>query len=211
MDRLVIGIGGGSGSGKTTFSKKLKSLYGESISLVSCDNYYYPNDDLPMELRQKLNYDSPDAFDFDFMAKQIDDLRHGRDIDSPVYDYTIHTRSKDTLLVKSNPVIVIDGILAFYDKSLRDLMDLKIFVEADADERILRRARRDMIERGRTIDSVIDQYLSTVKPMHNQYVEPTKKFADMVIYGGKNEAVINLVCSKIDAFLKEHNSKEKEE
>jgi uridine kinase len=135
------------------------------------------------------------------MSKQIDDLRHGKDVQAPIYDYKNHTRSKDTLLVKSSPIIIIDGILIFYDKSLRDMMDLKIFVETDADERILRRAKRDMMERGRTIDSIIDQYLATVKPMHNQYVEPTKKFADIVIYGGKSEIVLDLVCSKINAFL----------
>ena len=201
MERLVIGIAGGSGSGKTTFAKRLKTQYEDNISLVGCDNYYYPHDDLPMELRQKLNYDSPDAFDFDFMAKQIDDLRHGKEVLSPVYDYKNHTRSKETVLLKPTPIIMIDGILAFYDKEMRDLMDLKIFVETDADERILRRARRDMAERGRTIESIIEQYLATVKPMHNQYVEPTKKYADIVIYGGKSEIVLDLVCSKINTFL----------
>ncbi len=203
---FVIGIAGGSGSGKTTFSQRLKARFPEDIALVSCDNYYLARNDMPLEERKLQNYDSPSAFEFDLMIRQINDLKNGKDILCPVYDFTLHTRSDQVLQIPAKPVILIDGILIFSDPRLRELMDMRIYVETDADERILRRVRRDMRERGRDLDGIIAQYLATVKPMHNAYVEPTKQFADIIINGGKNDTAYDLVKNKIQSILeKEEN------
>lgn len=203
---FVIGIAGGSGSGKTTFSQRLKTCFPEDIALVSCDNYYLARNDMPLEQRKLQNYDSPDAFEFDLMIRQITDLKNGKDILCPVYDFTQHTRSRQVLQIAAKPVVLIDGILIFSDPRLRELMDMRIYVETDADERILRRVRRDMRERGRDLDGIIAQYLTTVKPMHNAYVEPTKQFADIIINGGKNNTAYDLVKNKIQSILgKEEN------
>ena len=198
---FVIGIAGGSGSGKSTFAKRLKERFPDDIALVSCDNYYLARDDMSFEERTKLNYDSPDAFEFDLMIRQIMDLKEGKNILCPVYDFSRHTRSDRVLEIPAKPVILIDGILIFAEPKLRQIMDMRIYVETDADERILRRARRDMIERGRDLDGIIDQYLATVKPMHNQYVEPTKAFADIIINGGMNDRAYDLVKNKIQRIL----------
>ncbi len=202
METYVIGIAGGSGSGKTTFARKIQKAYPDSIALVSCDNYYLPQDDVPFSERVKQNYDSPKALELDLMAKHVASLKRGEDVKCPVYDFKNHTRSGEELFIKAKPIIIIDGILLFTNEELRKIMDLKIYVETDADERILRRARRDMNERGRSIDSVIEQYLATVKPMHNAFVEPTKLFADIVINGGMSEIALDLVSAKIDQLLK---------
>ena len=198
---FVIGIAGGSGSGKSTFAQRLKDRFPEEIALVSCDNYYLARHDMPLEERKKQNYDSPDAFEFDLMIQQISALKDGQDIDCPVYDFTQHDRSDRVLTVKARPVILIDGILIFTEPRLRQLMDMRIYVETDADERILRRVRRDMRERGRDLEGIIDQYLTTVKPMHNAFVEPTKAFADIIINGGMNNAAYDLVKNKIQSIL----------
>ncbi|MBQ8605639.1 MAG: uridine kinase [Clostridia bacterium] len=197
----IIGIAGGSGSGKSTFAKRIRDCFKENVSLITCDNYYLAHDDISLGQRKKLNYDSPEAFEFSLMVRQLKELRDGKDIDSPVYDFTLHTRSSDTLHIEAKPVIIVDGILIFSQKELRDMMDMKIYVETDADERILRRVRRDTVERGRDIDGIIDQYLSTVKPMHNAYVEPTKAFADIIINGGKNNIAFDIVKTKIEKLL----------
>lgn len=197
----TIGIAGGSGSGKSTFAKRLRERFPDSIALLTCDNYYLPHDDISIEKRKSLNYDSPDAFEFDLMVSQLDDLRKGKDIECPVYDFSLHTRSNKKIKIKAKPIILVDGILILSQKSLRDMMDMKIYVETDADERILRRVRRDTRERGRDIDGIIEQYLSTVKPMHNAFVEPSKAFADIIINGGMNDAAFDIVKTKIEKLL----------
>jgi len=198
---FVIGIAGGSGSGKSTFAQRLKDRFPADIALVSCDNYYLARHDMPLEERKKQNYDSPEAFEFDLMIRQISALKDGQDIACPVYDFTQHDRSDQVLRIAAKPVVLIDGILIFTEPKLRQLMDMKIYVETDADERILRRVRRDMRERGRDLDGIIEQYLSTVKPMHNAFVEPTKVFADIIINGGMNDAAYDLVKNKIQYIL----------
>ena len=202
MKPYIIGIAGGSGSGKSTFAGRLKAAFPDQISLISCDNYYLPHDELPLEERAHLNYDAPEALEFDLMVRHLDALKKGEPALCPVYDFTRHTRSKQVTEILPRPIILIDGILIFHDPDLRACMDLKIYVETDADERILRRARRDMVERGRDIDSVIEQYLATVKPMHNTYVNPTKVFADIILNGGKNEQAFLLVQNQIRQVLK---------
>lgn len=205
MKPYIIGIAGGSGSGKSTFAKRIQKNFPEQVSVVSCDNYYLPHDELSLEERANLNYDAPVALEFDLMVKHLEALKQGQTVQSPVYDFTRHTRSTAVTEIPSRPIILIDGILIFHDPALRDCMDLKIYVETDADERILRRARRDMRERGRDLDSVIHQYLSTVKPMHNAYVEPTKVYADIILNGGKNEQAFILVKTQIERLLREHD------
>lgn len=200
---FVIGVAGGSGSGKTTFAKRLKQRFPDQIAMVSCDNYYLARENMSLEERKKQNYDSPEAFEFDLMIGQIQALKNGEDILCPVYDFTLHTRSQEVLPIQAKPVIVIDGILIFSEPRLRELMDMRIYVETDADERILRRVRRDMRERGRDLDGIIAQYLTTVKPMHNTYVEPTKAYADIIINGGKNNTAYDLVKNKIQKLLEE--------
>ena len=201
MKPYIIGIAGGSGSGKSTFAGRLKEAFPDQISLISCDNYYLPHDELPLEQRAHLNYDAPEALEFDLMVHHLEELKNGKPALCPVYDFTRHTRSDKVTEIEPRPIILIDGILIFHDTALRECMDLKIYVETDADERILRRAKRDMQERGRDLDSVIDQYLTTVKPMHNTYVNPTKVFADIILNGGKNEQAFALVKAQIEQLL----------
>ena len=197
----IIGIAGGSGSGKSTFADRLRQRFPDSIALVNCDNYYRAHDDLTPEERRGLNYDAPESLEFDLMVSQLQALRRGEAVDCPVYDYTVHNRSDRFVRIEPRPVILVDGILVLADPDLRDTFDLKIFVDGDADERILRRAKRDMETRGRRIDDITSQYLSTVKPMHEKYVEPSKKYADLIIGGGLNPVALDVVESKIRAFL----------
>ena len=203
MKPYIIGIAGGSGSGKSTFAQRIKEAFPNQVSLISCDNYYLPHDELMLEERANLNYDAPYSLEFDLMVCHLEALKSGQAVQCPVYDFTRHTRSNAVTEIAPRPIILIDGILIFHDPALRACMDLKIYVETDADERILRRARRDMRERGRDLDSVIQQYLATVKPMHNAYVEPTKVFADVILNGGKNEQAFILVKTQIDQLLRE--------
>lgn len=202
-DAFVIGIAGGSGSGKSTFAKRLKEQFPDEIALVSCDNYYLARHDMPLEERRLQNYDSPEAFEFDLMIRQIRELKAGKDIACPVYDFAAHDRSEQILQIAAKPVVLIDGILIFVEPHLRNLMDMRIYVETDADERILRRVRRDMVDRGRDLDGIINQYLATVKPMHNAFVEPTKAYADIIINGGMNDTAFDLVKNKIQQLLGE--------
>lgn len=199
----IIGIAGGSGSGKSTFANRLQERFGRAVTLVSCDNYYLPRDHMTYEERTKVNYDAPDAFEFNLMVEQLRKLKNGEAVDCPIYDFTQHTRSQRTVRIEPKPIILIEGILLFWVDELRKLFDLKIYVETDADERILRRARRDMQERGRDLDSIIGQYISTVKPMHNLYVEPTKAYADIIINGGQNDVAFDVIQTKIVTVLKE--------
>lgn len=201
MKPVIIGIAGGTGSGKSTFTNRLKKAFGDSISVLYHDNYYKAHDELPFEERKLLNYDHPDAFDSDLLVHDIMELKEGRSIISPTYDYTIHNRAKETVLVEPRKVILIEGILTLYDPRLRDLMDIKIFVDADADERILRRVIRDTKERGRDIENIVDQYLTTVKPMHYLYVEPTKRLADIVVNSGKNPIAFRIIKNTIKEIL----------
>jgi len=202
MKPYIIGIAGGSGSGKSTFAQRLKTAFPDQVSLISCDNYYLPHDDIPLAQRAILNYDAPEALEFDLMVQHLEQLKNGESALCPVYDFSLHTRSQRITEIQPRPIILIDGILIFHDPNLRACMDLKIYVETDADERILRRARRDIVERGRDLDSVIHQYLTTVKPMHNTYVNPTKVFADVILNGGKNEQAFLLVKAQIEQILR---------
>ena len=203
---LVIGIAGGSGSGKTTLLKNIIETFGPSITVLSHDNYYKRHDEMTYEERCCLNYDEPAALETDLMVKQLESLRNGQEIRCPVYDFTVHNRSDETILIKPERVIIVEGILIFENKDLRDLMDIKIFVDADADIRICRRIKRDVNKRGRSLESVIKQYQETVKPMHEKYVEPSKKYADIVVpEGGKNLVALAMIRGYISRYLEGMN------
>lgn len=178
MNTIFIGIAGGTGSGKTTLTEHLKQHFGDDISVVHHDSYY-KYQDRPFEERCKQNYDHPDAFETDLMVEQLKELKAGKAIRCPVYSYADHQRTNETELIRPSKVVIVEGILIFQDPRLREMLDIKIFVETDADVRILRRALRDVRDRGRTLESVITQYLTTVKPMHEQFVEPSRKYADI--------------------------------
>ena len=203
MNCTVIGIAGGTGSGKSTFTNRLKQRFGDRITVIYHDSYYRAHDELPLEERSHLNYDHPDSLETDLLIRHIRDLKDGKPVRVPVYDFTVHNRKPETEEVLPSSVIVIEGILALQDPELRSLMDIKVFVDADADERILRRVVRDVEERGRDIKGIISQYLDTVKPMHYIYVEPTKYLADIVINSGKNDVAFDLISAKIDQLLEQ--------
>lgn len=203
MDCIIIGIAGGTGSGKSTFTNRLRDRFGDNITVIYHDNYYKRHDDIPFEERKKLNYDHPDALETDLLIEHIKRLRNGESIECPVYDYTVHNRSDKTVRIDPRKIILIEGILLLADPRLRSLLDIKIYVEADADERILWRILRDVKERGRDIDNIVEQYLTTVKPMHYLYVEPTRATADIVINSGMNDVAFDIVQSKIRLMLEE--------
>lgn len=200
---IVIGVTGGSGSGKTSVSRAIFNKFsGHSILLLEQDFYYKDQSDLSFEERLKTNYDHPFAFDTELMIQHVEDLIQYRSIEKPVYDYAAHTRSSQIVLQEPKEVIIVEGILILEDARLRDLMDIKVYVDTDDDIRIIRRIKRDMEERGRTLDSVIQQYLSVVKPMYHQFIEPTKKYADLIIPGGgQNQVAIDLMTTKISSIL----------
>ena len=201
---LVIGIAGGSGSGKTTLMKNLIAGFPDKITVVSHDNYYKRHDEMTYEERCLINYDEPAAFDTPLMVYQLEQLRRGQAVDCPVYDYTIHNRSDETVRIEPQRVIIVEGILIFEDEALRNLMDIKIFVDIDADIRLCRRIKRDVNKRGRTVESVITQYQTTVKPMHEKYVEPSKKYANLIVLeGGKNWVALEMIMDRIRRHLKE--------
>ncbi len=194
----VIGVAGGTASGKTTIVNELRKNFENDIAVLCHDFYYKSHKNLLFEERSKLNYDHPNAFDTDIMIEHLKELIAGRGIKRPVYDYTIHDRSSEEVIVQPKKVIVVDGILILENKDLRDLMDIKIFVETDDDERLIRRIRRDAIERGRSLESILDQYETTVKPMHDQFVEPSKKYADIIIpHGGENKIAVEMLVENI--------------
>ena len=205
-DVIVIGVAGGTGSGKTTLVKALMNRFGDNISVLSHDNYYKRHDEMSYEERTHLNYDCPDAFDTDMMIEHLRMLKNGQAIDCPTYDYTIHNRTDKTIEIKPTKVVIVEGILIFHPKELRDLMDIKIFVDTDADVRILRRILRDVKERGRSLDSVIDQYLTTVKPMHEAFVEPSKRNADIIVpNGGENSTAVEMLAHHIRTLIERAN------
>lgn len=206
MDVMVIGIAGGTGSGKTTLTKRLVERFGSDVSVVYHDNYYKKHVGMSYEERAKLNYDHPDAFDTPLMIEHLQQLRAGQAVHCPVYDYTIHNRSDKTVEIRPARVVIVEGILIFCDSALRELMDIKIFVDTDADVRILRRILRDVQERERSLDSVVSQYLNTVKPMHEQFVEPSKRSADIVVLqGGQNLVALDMIIQRVENHVKTEN------
>lgn len=200
---LIIGIGGGTGSGKTTVVRKIiESLPDNSVAVIPQDSYYNDQSNLPLEVRKQTNFDHPDAFEWPLLAKQIEELRKGHSIEQPTYSYITCTRLEETVHVEPKDVIIVEGIMALYDKSLRDLMDLKIFVDAGADERLLRVIQRDIAERGHPLDMLISKYRNVLKPMHDEFIEPTKQFADIIIpNGGNNDRAIAMMQMYIRAGL----------
>ncbi|HWT75140.1 MAG TPA: uridine kinase [Mobilitalea sp.] len=201
---IVIGVAGGSASGKTTVANRIKEEFKDSVELLNHDFYYLPYDELTFEERLKLSYDHPNAFDTQRLIEDIKKLKQCIPIDRPVYSYTEYTRLAESVRVNPAKVIIVEGFLIFENAELRELMDIKVFVDTDADERIIRRIIRDVKERGRNLESVINQYITTVKPMHEQFVEPTKKHADIIIpRGGKNDVAIDMLLHRIKAILSE--------
>lgn len=202
---IVIGVAGGSGSGKTSVTRSIiESFKGRSILMLEQDYYYKDQSHLPFEERLKTNYDHPLAFDNDLLIEHVNKLLQYETIEKPVYDYAMHTRSDEIITVEPKDVIILEGILILEDERLRNLMDMKLFVDTDADIRILRRLVRDINERGRTLESVIDQYVTAVRPMHNQFIEPTKRYADIIIpEGGQNYVAIDLMVTKIKTILEQ--------
>ena len=225
MKSVIIGIAGGSGSGKSTFTNRIKQYFGDDVAVIYHDNYYrrqdgipfeervkvnydHPDDNyyrrqdgIPFEERVKVNYDHPDSLETDLLVEHLKELKDGRAIECPVYDYSQHNRSNEIIKIEPRPIILVEGILLLADERIRDLLDIKVYVEADADERILRRIVRDVEERGRDLRGIISQYLTTVKPMHYMYVEPTRALADIVINSGKNDVAFDLFVSKIGQLL----------
>ena len=200
----IVGIAGGTASGKTTIVRKIKEMFGDDIAVINHDSYYKAHDDLTYEDSRRLNYDHPASFDTDLMIRDVKRLKNLEPIDMPVYDYTIHNRSDATIHVVPKNVIILEGILILESKELRDLMDIKVFVDTDADERLMRRIQRDMLERARSIESILTQYRDTVKPMHEQFVEPSKKYADLIIpRGGENLTGINILTEHLKLMMAE--------
>lgn len=202
----IIGIAGGTGSGKTTVVQKIvKSLPPHYVAVVPLDSYYNENIGMTDEERHAINFDHPDAFDWKLLQKQVNDLRNGIAIEQPTYSYLICNRLPETIHVEPKPVIIIEGIMTLINKKLRDLMDLKIFVDCDDDERLIRNIQRDTIDRGRTVSMVVDRYLKILKPMHEQFIEPTKRYADIIIpQGGENVTGISILCKYVEALVKEN-------
>jgi uridine kinase len=206
MDKniMIIGIAGGTGSGKTTLAENIAAAFGDRVAIIAHDSYYRAQNDKSYEERCTQNYDHPDAFETDLLCRHLEALARGEAVDIPVYDYTVHNRSDKTEHRESRAVVILEGILIFYDPELRDRMDLKIFVDTDADERILRRIARDTQSRGRSLESVINQYLTTVKPMHDAFVEPYKRYADIIVPGGgSNPAALDMIITRITKQLGE--------
>ena len=201
---LVVGIAGGSGSGKTTLTNNILRRFGDQVSIVHHDNYYRSHHDLTLEERSKLNYDSPESLENELIVEQLRLLREGRSIECPLYDFSMHDRKAETVTIHPKPVILVEGILIFAEPALAEQMDIKVFVDTDADIRLSRRIMRDVKKRGRSLDSVIDQWRATVKPMYELYVEPTKKRADIIIpEGGKNPVALDMLFGRLERHLNE--------
>lgn len=206
---IVIGISGGSGSGKTLVSTNIfRSLKSEHVCIIEEDSYYNDLAGIPLDMRSKFNFDHPDAFDHQLMRKQLQNLSEGKKIEIPIYDYANHTRSSKTRVVGPHHIVIVEGILLLYEKEMRDLMDIKIYVDTPLDICFLRRLRRDINERGRSVESVMEQYENTVRPMFLQFIEPSKRYADVIVpMGGKNQVAIDLITTKINQLLTDHFSK----
>lgn len=205
QDVMVIGIAGGSGSGKTTLAENIREVFNDEIVILCHDYYYKSNKELSLEERKNLNYDHPYSFDTDLLIQQLKELKDGNTVYHPVYSFVEHTRLNETVEVKPTKVIIVEGILIFENKELSDLMDIKVFVDTDGDVRIIRRLLRDVQERGRDLDSVINQYLSTVKPMHEEFVDPSKRRADIIIpEGGSNTVALSMLLERIKSFINEN-------
>ena len=200
---MIIGIAGGTGSGKSTFTNRLRDAFPDDVAVLYHDNYYKCNDGVPFEVRKKTNYDHLEALETDLMIQHLEALKNGIAVDCPVYDYSMHNRSDKTIHIEPKKIILAEGILLLEDPRLRNMMDIKIYVEADADERILRRIVRDVKERGRDLDNIVEQYLTTVKPMHYLYVEPTRALADVVINSGMNPVAFEMMKHNIQKLLDE--------
>jgi len=200
---LIIGIAGGTGSGKTTVVRKItERLPKDSVVIIPQDSYYKDNSHIPLEERQKINFDHPDALEFDLLIKHVNEIKLKRTIQQPIYSYLTCTRSEETITVAPKPVIIVEGILIFTNKLLRNLFDLRVFVDADADDRLMRVIQRDIIERGRSVNQVIERYDNTIKPMHLQFIEPTKRYADIIVpQGGNNHKAIDLLTKFIERKL----------
>jgi uridine kinase len=196
---FVIGVAGGSGSGKSTVADHVIAMAGrDRVAVLALDSYYRDRPDLELDLRKRLNYDHPDAFDWQLMASHVSELRNGNAVNVPVYEFATFSRSSATTHVRSAPIIVVEGLLVLWEPELRALMDLKVFVDTDADVRFIRRLQRDINERGRSLDSVVNQYLATVRPAHEQFIEPSKRYADVIIpHGGKNQPALDMLLARI--------------
>ncbi len=203
MACIVVGIAGGTGSGKSTFTNRLKKEFTDHVTVLYHDDYYRRHDSIPLEDRKKLNYDHPDALETDLLISHIHALKAGNPVSCPVYDFSLHNRTERVKTVTPAPIILVEGILVLQDERLRELCDIKIYVDSDADERILRRALRDVKDRGRSLEDVTEQYLTTVKQMHYLYVEPTKALADIIINSGLGTISFDIVKTKLQAFLDE--------
>ncbi|MGQ5708962.1 uridine kinase [Lactobacillus sp. PSON] len=201
---VIIGITGGSGSGKTTIAHKIAEEFDDNdrITIITQDSYYKDNTNIPMEERMNINYDHPNAFDMPLLEKQLGMLLKRQAIEMPTYDFTAHTRSDETVHVEPADIIILEGILVLFNEEIRDLMDIKVYVDTDDDIRFIRRLERDMKERGRSLDSVINQYMDTVKPMYHQFIEPTKRYADIIVpEGGANNVAIDMLTTKVESIL----------
>ncbi|WP_128425968.1 uridine kinase [Gudongella oleilytica] len=200
---ILIGIAGGTGSGKSTVTREIyKSITDKNVAIIEQDSYYKDQSDISFEERVKTNYDHPFAFDNELLISHLKDLLDGKSIQKPIYDFENHNRKKETVLVESKDIIVLEGILILYDEDLRNLMDIKLFVDTDADVRVIRRILRDIKDRGRTLDSVVKQYMTTVRPAHMQFVEPTKRYADIIIpEGGYNKVAIDIIVTKVNDIV----------
>ena len=203
MKPVLIGIAGGTGSGKSTFTNRIRDAFQDKVTILYLDSYYKAHDELTFEERKRLNYDHPNAYDMDLLIHDLTKLKRGEPIIAPTYDFKDYNRRKETIRIEPRRVILIEGILTLYYQQLRDLLDIKIFVDADADERILRRVMRDTKERGRSLENIVDQYLTTVKPMHYLYVEPTRGYADIVVNSGKNDVAFDVMRTHIQDLLRE--------
>lgn len=202
MKPYIVGVAGGSASGKTEIVKTLKKHFEDKIEIIEHDNYYFAHDDLTMEERACLNYDHPQSFETDLLIDHVKKIMNNEEIDIPTYDFTIHTRSSDTLKKIPKPIVIVEGILVLENEELRNLMDMKVFVDCDGDVRLKRRITRDVVERNRTIESILTQYMETVKPMHELFVEPSKKFADLIVpKGGKNKVAIDVLINHLATKL----------
>ncbi len=205
MNTILIGIAGGTGSGKTTLTRQLKEHFGSRVTVIGHDSYYRAQPGTTHEFRVAQNYDHPDAFETDLLVRHLQELKAGRSVERPVYSFSDYDRTYQTVTIYPSAVIIVEGVLIFQDTALRDMLDIRIFVETDADVRILRRALRDVEERGRTLESVVSQYLTTVKPMHEQFVEPTRKYADLVVLeGGHNRVALDMIVQRIQSHLEQN-------